>query len=323
MHSVETERHGGDGHQDARHDGQQADGDVAPGSVNTEQQGENAQAANQRQALDLRPDGAACVHGKHRRARHAKLQRAVGVQGVEALANDGQRTFLRVGVGAFGACHGHQQRALSVRRRPRTIGARRCAASCHAFKRGPQLAGGIAREERLEQQAGRSRQLDQCLADGIVQPLAAEALGIDFGTEHVAIAQEKRLIHFATRGVAVDHAGEFCAFPQGRRQLGRRLGARGRCATVDPEQDHAGKGAILDLIDQQALSRIGLARQKGRHVGAVAACGDHGQAKRHQDQPPAENESCRMTARRVGARTGGQQNGRSARAVFISRPRSA
>ena len=171
MHAAEAEAYCSDAGQDAAYHGQHSQPQQARRAIDGEQEHDHEQGAEQCETMDVALDALARGHGEHGGAAH--LQMGVGSairDGVEGLADGGQAACLGIGVRAFGAGLQQQQGTATVGRGPHAFAMFGLAVAGELLQQAQGFAGGVARQQLLEQQAAVARKLVQGAADGFAEP---------------------------------------------------------------------------------------------------------------------------------------------------------
>ena len=147
-------------------------------------------------------------------------------RGVEGAADGGEGTLLAVEVGAVGRGRRHQHRARRLARDPDAVIDPRRARRRQRFGDAQRLAGRVAKEDRLEQRAGRRAEQRDGRVDRLAQAGRAEALGVDGRTDRIAVLEQEAAGVGPGRVLAVVDRREGAARAQCRGHAPRRLGAR-------------------------------------------------------------------------------------------------
>jgi hypothetical protein len=290
-HRAVGQTDGDDAGQRTGSDRQQAEQQQPRRTIDEQQDGDDGDRADQRQAGHVALDRLARIDRKH--AGTGKLQAGVGDPGWRGgggkfAADAGDRCLLAIGIGTERPRLDQQHRPLAVARGPDAFPAARLGAGIQPAQHFDQLAGRVARQQRLQHQPGRRRQKVDAVGDGGAQAVDREALRVDRRTQQIAMLDQEVAVDSDGAGFAVPHGNEPGHGGQPAPQVARQGGALARIATGDGEDQQAGNGAGADLIDQNLLPGAGVDGQEKGHVGDEAAVPDDDRAGRHGQQPDHE-----------------------------------
>ena len=171
--------------------GSMATASARSGREREPEQDDDDDRAEHRQALDLALDALARLDREAcRRRRRRALSPGVGAR-VEGAADGGEGALLAVDVGAVGRGRRHQHRARRLARDPDAVIDPRRARRRQRLGDAQRLAGRVAKEDRLEQRAGRRAEQRDGRIDRLAQAGRAEALRVDGRTERVAMLEQE------------------------------------------------------------------------------------------------------------------------------------
>ncbi|MCY1298638.1 hypothetical protein D9M70_481320 [compost metagenome] len=292
MHgAAKTEAHRRDAGQRAAQYRHQSQHQQRHRTVDRQQQRDDDGHADGRQALDVVPDGVARLDGEDAGAGHRELVGAVcrGLGKGIADCVDGLR--LRVRIRTRGRALRQQHRALAVARGPGAGMQRGALAGVELRQHCRDLAGGVAWQQCLGEEAGRRGQQLERIVHGVRQAVLAETLRRDRRAEQVAVSVDVLAVGVLVQRLAVLDRGEARIAPQLRRHRARDRGAAIGVAAFDADQDQPRHQPVAQLADQQLLLGARQPRQEGGQVGGEAGAADHRRARQQRDQPQRQRQA--------------------------------
>ncbi len=299
MNRAEHRAHSGQPHNASAGDGQGPEHHDGGASVRKEQQHDEPDGIDRaeqrgfglRAALHQHGERAGPAHDHARRGRRARLR--------EMLLQCGGRFFLAVRIERGGFRRRNEDGAAPRAVEPHIELLLRLLRGLPGFGELEHFECRVARDQRLEDAAGRRRQILQPLAELIVQKGRIEARLIERGGQQVPIRQQL-FRNCIERGLAVRHEAELRVLTQRRGERLRALGQQLRIGAIERNEQQPGSRALAYFFQQQLLHARFRCGQEEPQIAAdgelllnveAEQCNDDHPAYQESDPPPARHPS--------------------------------